>query len=101
MALESFLVPGSVCFSKRVTRHLEMEQAKRGFISLSVTDVGCLIDLTSHKPAHLPRFWELKKHPRTRRGGVKTLLGETIWQDIQICHRKTTQNSFATLLVHL
>jgi len=70
MALESFLVLVSVCFSKRVTRHLEMEQAEGGFISLSVTDVGCLIDLTSHKPAHLPRFWKLKKKIWGQRGEV-------------------------------
>lgn len=61
VALESFLVPVSVCFRKRVTQQLEKEQAKRGFISLSVMDVSCLTDLTLHKPAHLPGFCELKK----------------------------------------
>lgn len=50
--------------------------------------VSCLTDLTLHKPAHLPGFYELKKNPRTKREGVKTLLRETIQQDIQTTPRQ-------------
>lgn len=71
MALESFLVPVSVCFRKRVTQHLEMEQAKKGFISLSAMDVSCLTDLTLHKPAHRPGFYELKKKSKEKEGRCK------------------------------
>lgn len=71
MALESFLVPVSVCFRKRVTQRLEIKQAKKGFISLSVTDVSCLTDLTLHKPAHLPGFYELKKKSKDKEGRCK------------------------------
>lgn len=68
MALESFLVP--VSFRKRVTQQLEMEQANRGFISLSVMDVSCLTDLTLHKPVHLPEL--KKKKSKDKEGRCKS-----------------------------
>lgn len=68
MALESFLVP--VSFRKRVTQQLEMEQANRGFLSLSVMDVSCLTDLTLHKPVHLPEL--KKKKSKDKEGRCKS-----------------------------
>lgn len=50
---------------------MEKKKTKRGFISLSSKDVGCLIDLTSHKPVHFPEFWKLKNKSEDKQGKGK------------------------------